>query len=298
MRRQQGVALAMLLWIVAALTLLVSGVVALSRTDVQLTSLQLGQAQASAAAQGAAHLLMRDLMVAREAGDYDGRGILTRRYRLDDIEILGRAYPVSGLVSLNSASAELLTDLLRYTGGQSQTDAEDLAERVVQWRGGEALTDESGQMTEEARDNGGQGNRVFAVPEDLLKVSGVSRALYDRISPALHSNLGGQSRVNPAAAPRPVLLALSQGDEARVDFIEDSRQDVPPGETADYSGLPASHLSEDSGASAYCLEIEVTVSKNRVFQQRIWVDAQSNESGVPWRITRMQPATVQPREAR
>ena len=50
--KQRGVALAMLLWMLAALTLLVSGVVFQSRTDVQLTRLHLDQARAQAAAQG------------------------------------------------------------------------------------------------------------------------------------------------------------------------------------------------------------------------------------------------------
>ena len=288
-QHEQGVALAMLLWIVAALTLLVSGVVAMSRTDVQLTTLQLAQARAEAAAEGAAHLLMRDLYIERQAGDYDGQGVLSRRYELDGLAVLGRAYPVSGLVNLNSASSDLLTDLFRYTGGLRSDEARDLAEQVIQWRG--RTTD-----PELEAGNSQQGNRTFAVLEDLLKVNGLSRELYDRVSPALSVQSGGQAGINPAAAPRAVLLMLAEGDQTRVDFVMNSRQDVLPGETADYRGLATPHLGQGSSASVYCLEIEVTVSESRVFEQRIWVSSESGGSNLPWQISRMQPATVQARE--
>ena len=293
MRRQQneqGVALAMLLWIVAALTLLVSGVVAMSRTDVQLTALQLAQARAEAAAEGAAHLLMRDLRIEQQAGDYDGQSVLSRRYQLDGLAILGRAYPVSGLVNINSASPELLTDLFHYTGGLRAAEAETLARRVVQWRGD---VTRSGEFEEEASQ---QGRRTFAVLEDLLKVNGLSRELYDRVSPALSAQQAGQYGINPAAAPHGVLLMLAEGDQTRVDFIANSRQDVLPGEAADYSGLASPHLAQGGSGSAYCLEIEVTVSEDRVFKQRIWVSSESGGSVLPWQIRRIQPATVQARE--
>lgn len=289
-QNEQGVALAMLLWIVAALTLLVSGVVAMSRTDVQLTALQLAQARAEAAAEGAAHLLMRDLHIEQQTGDYDGQSVLSRRYQLDGLAILGRAFPVSGLVNINSASPQLLADLFHYTGGLRAAEAETLAQRVVQWRGGTA--DPGVLEAETSRQN----SRTFAVLEDLLKVNGLSRELYDRVSPALSAQQGGQSGINPAAAPRAVLLMLAEGDQARVDFVVNSRQDVLPGEDADYSGLATPHLAQGGSASVYCLEIEVTVSENRVFKQRIWVSSGSGGSALPWQIRRMQPATVQPRE--
>src|SRR5690606_36770016 len=109
-QRQRGVALAMLLWMMAGLSLLVSGTIYVSRTDVQLTSFQLEQAQAQAAAIGAAHLLMRD-MLSNQSQDQgpmqslDNSAAVThlfsRQYQLGEQTAVATARPTTGFISLN-----------------------------------------------------------------------------------------------------------------------------------------------------------------------------------------------------
>lgn len=282
---QRGVTLALLLWIVAALTLLVSGIVALARTDVQLTSLQLNQAQAQAVARGAGHLLMRDLThsITQGEGDgesYDGQGIFRQQYQIDGMTTVASAVPVGGYININTAPVELMAAVFQYVGELPSRQAEDLAELMAEWRAGSVVPGEE----RAAR---------FGAVEDLLRVPGINRMLYDKISPALHAQSSAPAGVNPAAAPEEVLRALSQGDGALVDFILDSRQDVRPGEALDYAGLPFQFLSQSNG-SVYCLVIDVHITETRVFQQRIWVDAASGRYGVPWRFTRVSEISVKP----
>lgn len=284
--KQRGVALALLLWIVAALSLLVSGLTYLARTDVQLTALQRDQAQAQAAATGVGHLLLHELLLARAAGDYDGRGIFARGYQFNGLELVARAVPASGFVSLNMASGELLAGLFRHHGGLAPGQAEILAEDVLAWRANVLrLGPEEATLPEPQA--GAQGG-PFQVVEDLLRVPGVSRALYDRVSPVVHALSAGQAGVDPAAAPAAVLRVLADGDQAVAAAVQESRQDMASAEAGAYNALVPTYLSA-GGSTAYCLEIDVTMTDGRVFQQRIWVDTAAGAKGLPWRYTRVLP---------
>ncbi|MFA5496324.1 MAG: hypothetical protein WC247_16285 [Porticoccaceae bacterium] len=279
--RQRGVALAMLLWMLAALSLLVSGVVYQARTDVQLTALQRDQARTQAAATGAAHLLLRDLLLARNDGSYGGSATFTARYTLGGLAITARAIPVSGLVDLNQAPAELLADLFHYTGRLSRDAAAQLAEALVERRQPAGL--------ELGLDDHDAGNAIpLRVIEDLLRVPGMTRVVYDRVRTAIHTEPGGQPGVDPLAAPPGVLRTIAQGDDRLVDFIVDARQDGPADASQLPSGLNLEHLAAGM-STAYCLEIDVRLDDGRMAQQRIWADMAGGANGLPWRFTRVQP---------
>lgn len=297
---QRGVALAMLLWMLAGLSLLVAGVMTLSRSDVQLTRLQLEQARGRAAAEGAGHLLMRDLLLAQQTGDYTGRGHFQRNYQLGEEQLRARAIPLAGLIALNQASEALLRDMYQYLGGMPRDEAEELAAATAQWRtdmgGGSGGGSGGGAFGSFASFRSDGAGAAFAVKEDLLRVPGMRRAVYDRLVPAIHARPGGQAGVDPASAPRSVLRVLSNGDDAAVDFIIKGRQDSAPG---DGSGdLDPAHLAQgsDSGAN-YCLVIDVKGPGDRVMQQRIWVEMQADSGDIPWRFARTEPLTARPASA-
>ena len=288
-QRQRGVALAMLLWMMAGLSLLVSGTIYVSRTDVQLTSFQLEQAKAQAAAIGAAHLLMRDMLSSQnQMQSPDGTApqttLFSRQYQLGELTVVARARPASGFISLNAAPVALLADLFLYAGGLSQDDALLLAEQVEQWRN---PTPPQDFAQPEQQPMSGQ----FSVVEDLLRVPGMTRLVYDRVSPAL-TVVGGSPGVNPAAAGPVALLALTRGDQELVDFIEESRQDERPEPGPETAAMEPSYLTQDS-SPIYSVEIDVMTSANRVFHQRIWVETGSG-AGLPWRFIRVMPVTMRP----
>jgi len=289
-QRQRGVALAMLLWMMAGLSLLVSGTIYVSRTDVQLTSLQLEQARAQAAAIGAGHLLMRDLLISQSQMQQPDNAamqttLFTRQYQLGELTAVASARPTSGFISLNAAPVALLADLFLYAGGLSQDDALLLAEQVELWRTAVAPQDFS---QPELPQVSGQ----FAVLEDLLRVPGMTRLVYERVSPALTVVGAGSPGVNPAAAGPIALLALTRGDQELVDFIQESRQDERPEPGAATAGMEPSYLTQDS-SPIYSVEIDVMTSANRVFHQRIWVETGSG-AGLPWRFIRVMPIAMRP----
>lgn len=275
--RQRGVALAYLLWMLAALSLLVASVVTLSITDVRATSLHLDHARVRALGTGAAHLVMRDRERAALIEGHDPGAVFSRIYQLDGYNIEARVIPVTGLVSLNQAPADLLAEVLQILGGLPAGEAQQLGERIVAWRGG-STGSESEDYTPAS----------FLVVEDLLRVPGMTRSVYDRVRHLVHAQSGGGPGLDPRAAPPELLRVLSGDDAAVVDFVLEARQDASAGQHSPDQGLNTDFLAS-GGASVYCLEIDVEMGDGRLLQQRIWVDMQARQRAVPWRFIRVQP---------
>ena len=287
--KQRGVALAMLLWMLAALTLLVSGVVFQSRTDVQLTRLHLDQARAQAAAQGAAHMLLAEYQLGAASGEAASSGIFARRYELNGLQLEAQAIPVSGLVDLNMASPQLLVALFQHLGRLNHDAAEHLAEQLLLWR-----APPQGEVGVEDTEGGGGG--LLMVVEDLLRVPGMTRAVYDRVRSAVHVEPGGQQGVDPLAAPADVLYSIANGDPGVVDTIIEARRDASASAAGLPGGLDPAYLAS-GGASGYRVDVRVSQQSQSPLVQRIWVQMATGQGGVPWRFTRVLPIEAEPRLA-
>ena len=85
--RQQGVALAIVVWFIAGMSLLVAGIVAQARVDTQMAQVHVARAKAVAAGDGAIQLMMVDLMTSRRSCRRFSRGQLPagrdRGHRID-----------------------------------------------------------------------------------------------------------------------------------------------------------------------------------------------------------------------
>lgn len=280
---QRGVALAFLLWMLAGLSLLVAGVVSLSLSDVRATGLQLDQARAEAAAAGAAHLALRDLRIAQAEAGFNPSSVFTRQYRLGEAAATVRALPIAGFVGLNQAPAGLLQALFQYAGGLSAGGAEELARNVLEKRG---VQSGLGQSPDDH--DGGESPSPFMVVEDLLRVPGMTRSVYDRVRYAVHVDAAGGPGVDPLVAQAAVVQALAQGDSALVAFVLDRRQDDSPVDLVLPAGFNQEFLAS-GGSGVYCLEIDVRIREDRLLRQRIWVDMAGRTGVAPWRFTRAFP---------
>lgn len=281
MNEQRGVALAFLLWMLAALSLMVAGVVSVSMSDVKATGLQLDQARAEAAAAGAAHLTMRDLLAAQAEAEFNPRLVFTREYAVGESVATVQAIPIGGFVGLNQAPAELLQLVLQYIGGASPGAAEALAGAVVAAR-------ESGLFADDGAPAEAGAPAPFMVVEDLLRVPGMTRTVYDRVRFALHAQVTGAPGIDPLAAQALVLQALAQGDSALVDVVLEQRQDASAIDFASPPGLNQEFITT-GGGGAYCLEINVQVAGGRQLRQRIWADMGGRTGSAFWRFTRAFP---------
>lgn len=168
-RSQGGVALAMVVWFVAAMSVLVVGIVSEARVDVRMAQTHIARARAMAAGDGAISLLLSRQALLREAqagpGENGLEPALEARFMLGEQPVQVRMTPVSHLLDLHSADPEQLETAFSELGGLQREDARRLAASVVQLRSGRA--------------NGvGVGFRPHTV-EDWLQLPGFDRALLD-----------------------------------------------------------------------------------------------------------------------
>lgn len=181
------------LWMVAALSIIVTGITRSVREEARVMSLARQGVEASALGDAAIQLVLQDL-VSRP----------TPVSRLSQVKTVYRGVPMAvqvmplnGVIDINGASVPLLSSLYAVGGGLPTNAAAALAQATVDAR--------------ERRDS--RGVRVaFEATEDLLRVPGIDYALYARLSGLITADLRrGGGKVNPLAAPLEVLAVLAGG---------------------------------------------------------------------------------------
>jgi len=264
--RQRGVALAIVVWFIAGMSLLVAGIVSQARVDSQLAQLHLFRAQAEAAGDGAIHLLMAQLQEARGADGGAMQGLPFGRYRFGEAEVRVMALPAQALVDVNSAPQALLAQLWSEAAGLPRDEAVRLAVNMVEWRSN--------------RGGGNRGGGRFDVVEDVLRVEGITRTRLDAVRHLISAEQGG-GRAN--AAPQERLRQLSA-------LAPGSRWN---GDALDTSALPGARTPQGArAATRFRVDAIVSVG-GRQWLRRRWIASQSGiDSRLPWRIERTETARV------
>jgi general secretion pathway protein K len=207
-RSGRGVALVAVLWVVAALSILVAGLVQTQRDEIRSASSSRVRLQADAVGQGAIHLAVQALM----AQDKRQERLARMTIPYDGVAGQVEVQPFSGLVDLNLAPAPLLAALFAVNGQVEPAAAERLAAAVVAMR--------------DARPS--EPPPRFKAPEELLNVEGVDYDLYARLAHLVTTDTRGSGRINPLAASQEVLLLLAGGDQALATQVAANRDaDIP-----------------------------------------------------------------------
>ena len=230
---QRGVILVAVLWIVMALSIIVTGLSRSVRDEAKMLSMARQGAQASALGDAAIQLVLQQMAVDAKPVDRVTTVQVPYQGRQMDVQVM----PLNGLVDLNSAKTPLLARLLTVAGGLPESAAEPLAQAIVDYR--------------EQRTAQGASRR-FEASEDLMRVPGVNYDLYARLAPLLSTAARGASGVNPRAAPLPVLLVLTLGNQAQAQALYQQRlQPAGPNVSAapsmDTSSLPPDIVSQALG---------------------------------------------------
>lgn len=246
--RPRGLALVLVLWLLALLL----GVVAAFALNSRIEALQGRSARSLAQAQLAAQAGI-ELAVQRMANGALERRLVPddRPYRLqfDTAVVTVQVQDISGRLNLNSATPDTLARLFEYFQIEPEV-ALALADAVADWRDPDDLVGLRGAEAPEYAAAGlhyGPANGPFTSVEELQRVLGIGQALYRLAAPFL--TVHGPGRVNPAFAQAPVLQAL--GLETDVAFTEQpSEQDGDPDLAATQSepqpGSPAVTADQDA----------------------------------------------------
>ena len=269
--QQRGFAIALLLWMIAGMSLTVAAVIHFARSDVGIAELRVREAKAQAVGRGVARLLLRDSAMAVYAPDAQreraepqlpedesrpDEQLFSKEYRFGrDWVVSGTLRPSNGFVSLNNADREELIMLFTELGKISKPDAIAMAEGVIVYR-----ADFPG----------------FRYPEELLAVPDSSRVAYDRVKSSVHTYRTGSL----AAGNAPSRLAAVTGEQGNSSSASSNQQ--APGNPSGRGQVEgritfesiAEAIRNPDGAADLAInaaEIEVTLSEGAQLRQTVWV---------------------------
>ncbi|MFL2502656.1 MAG: hypothetical protein ACJ0Q1_07030 [Luminiphilus sp.] len=270
--QQSGFAIALLLWMIAGMSLTVAAVIHFAHEDTGMAELRVREAKVQALGRGVAYLLLRDSALAaygeasqdtdsalqREQGkpEREKQSLFTKQYQFgEDWTVTGTLRPSSGFVSLNNADRDELMMLFTGLGKVSDTNAMAMADGVLEYR-----TDFPG----------------FRYPEELLAVVGSSRVVYDNVKPFVHAYRTGSL----SAGSAPSQLA----DLAREDRSASSGSEgLPSQDNGSGRGRIEGRITFESIAEAMrnpggsadetisAAEIETTFARGARLEQTVWV---------------------------
>ncbi len=284
-KRQAGVTLAILLWFLAALSVLAAGIAYQARVDVKLAQLHRELAEVKAAADGAIQLAMA-IPKPTELGGETPSPVRRGVYRVGRMQVTVLLYPASGLISLNRAKPELLGMLFR-SAGMPAPQAQQLALNVIEWRTPRTMANRTKRKAQWPRGYEPRNGRFEAI-EDLMLVYGANRELFEKVRDSIYVGQLEQDGVDWQVAPPQVLQTLAGGDADVARAVAASRdQGSYEGEMA-----PAEINSKFQGAGLVPLiRADATVTAGgKTYLRRRWVDeSRIGTDGLPWHYTRTEP---------
>lgn len=194
-KRGHGMALLVVLWTVAALSIIATGITRSIRSE----SRAVVQARQAVEAQALGEAAIQIALQALLASNQPVSKVLHTEVVYRGVAMQVQVMPLTGLIDINMATPPLLERLLVVAGGLSPDAAQTAAQSIVQTRLGR--TSRGGALS-------------FEATEDLLQVPGIDYDLYARLADLLTADVRGAGRVNPMAAPIGVLTVLAGGDTA------------------------------------------------------------------------------------
>lgn len=229
---QQGVALILVLWILALMTIMAGSFTLSTQRETSLVTNSRERAKAVALSDGGIHYAMFMLSLPNAAQRWRADGT-PYRLALGGVPVEVRIYDEAGKIDLNAARESTLRTILTKVT-QDEDQAVKLADAIFDWRDSDDLKRLSGAESAEYRAAGLDQmpqNRNFLVLEELRGVLGITPSLYQKLEPffTVYNNVDG---VNPAKASITVLLALTDGNSQAVDSFlaarENGNGNTPP----------------------------------------------------------------------
>lgn len=277
-RQQRGVALVLVLWLVAAMSITVAGAMALSTEEVSVSSTRLTEAKLYALGKGVARMAivdrqrsMQSNLSTEESGLQPFTGtVFTNTYSMEGFALEASVYPASGFVSLSETDTEVWVTLLTGLGGLDDATARTIADRLIDadMTAMGSLGGAAGSFgaVRAAAQFGASGRTRYV--EQLLGIEGMTRETYDRVRRSV-SPFGSMGEVSPEDAP-PELSGL---------FSQEGVEPVS---------------SEGNGQTAdgnFCVEITARISESEVFSQRIWVQSSAMADSGGIKLVRIERPT-------
>ena len=261
---QRGVALITVLWLVAAMSLIITGIVQSVRGEIRTAGQQRQVAVAGALADAAILLALQNLHASQKEPLNTLQFIPVQfQEKIRQVTV----QPLNSMIDINHAGVLLLTDMYRYAGGLNAEAAQAMAQATINTR---QIKNLKGTL---------QG---FDAVEDLLQVPTMTYDLYAKIIDVATADLkGGSGRVNALTAPFEVLKVLTGGDVARATAMSAQRGADP--NVMDTSFLKP-ELVETASSRSLRLQAEIELPTGGSLRKTWHVYWNTDpRSGLPWR---------------
>ena len=196
------------LWSLAIIGILLAVALRTTRTELRITENTLALGRAQLAAEAGTQLGLSRLLQRRAQGTprFDGA---PERWQDGGVPVDIAIIDEAGKIDLNQAPLELLGGLL-HAVGRTQEEALLIACNILDRRG------DSDPTCPEPFNATNPSPRLFLTPEDLAQVPGVTEPLYEVLADYV-TVATKASAIDPAAAQRPVLLAIPGATAGLVD---------------------------------------------------------------------------------
>ena len=232
--KQSGIAIVIVLWMLALLTIMATAYAKTTRTEMLTSSHFSHSAQAKGIAEAGIWLSIYELLKPDHEQTIAKDNTITEialDYGQARISILEE----TAKIDLNTARSELLAGLLYSVAKLEPERVATLVDAILDWRDRDNLVHPLGAEDSEYLKNGlsyGAKDGPFNTIDELLLVMGMDSKLFNQIKPVLtiHSHYPG---INPQLAPRNALLALPGITVEEVDAYINKRKNNP-----DTSELP------------------------------------------------------------
>lgn len=229
-QRQQGVALVIVLWAVALMTVLLGSFALIARTENMESRHVFDTVTARYDAQAGLERAVYELRNVDPSQRWVADG---RPYEFDfeGAHVRVELIDESGKIDLNTADPLMLTSLF-VSVGVDLNRAQALADAIEDWRDQDDLPREQGAEANEYRAAGLKyvpRNAPFQTVSEVQQVFGMDYELYGKIEPAV-TIYSGNGTPNPAYAPLEALRALPNMTDDYAQQIIALRQSTIPGQ--------------------------------------------------------------------
>lgn len=283
--QQRGVALAVLLWFIAALSLMVAGIVLAARVDVKLAQQQTVESRTKAFGDGAVNLVMRYLLTLQQNGEYMPGDALVLNFSVFEQSVSARVVPAAGLVAINEASPELWHQLLIFGARLDAAHADELVANIQSWLQPDS---ESFGVADQPLRRG----RFMAV-EDLLLVEGMNREILESIRLLISPRIGSAGIALRGASPAVVRMLMNDDASAASQFL--AEREIDPAAGGQGHAMIAPNLLATDMAPSSLVRVDVRIAQpdGKAAQFSRWVLADGfGRDGLPWRRLRTEPVIM------
>jgi type II secretory pathway component PulK len=201
-------------------------------------------------------------------------------YWLGNVKVTVMLYPAAGLIDLNATSQKVLAALFFTIAQVPEGNANVLADNVVKWRSGSVGTSKPRKT----------GKRFRSI-EDLLRVEGMSRTLFDAVKGFIVASNSRGTTTNWALAPEVLLQVLEKSKPEELAAVKKRREKLANAQAARGAGVGVqSKVRALSGT--YRIDALVRYG-DQTWLRRRWVAVGATRGSLlPWHVLRTEPARV------